>query len=680
MRKRIMAFFMALLMIFTILPGNFTIVEANDTNGALYLKVTGTEDWEKAEDIKVTVKDSSGKEIDSEAIKTELVAAPTDPENPDSGNIDSGNTDSGDNGSDNGSDTDNSDSQGGQDQSGNGSDESDLPSTQADDQQVSHNSITIAVTGLTENSEYTVDIASVGNLSWKKVVKAVAVSDAPSYEEVAMVKDEYTDFAFVTDFSKWKINSNPTLSVKGGSISDADTKSIKYASLNTDVATVNETTGAVKIAKAGTVAFTATLVDGDNYKTITSGNVVISKLDQKLTFTAVPKQVYVGEEITVTAASDATDATGTITYSVESGKDYIETADDFVNTGKWKAKSYNDSDKGVDVTIRATISDDDKYASATQTYTTTIIPYPYDDFRNYCDIEGDSYTASDGTIWYSKVTGIKAKSGYKIKADGKLEDKIAIDDKSVSQGDNSQTLVITDKNGKNEGKVTVSFKYDNVNPELSLAKDDNSEWVNHDVTITATPSDQGSGIASVKYTVTDDKGNVIIDNATANDNKIVLQADNKEFKNKILTVKVVAYDNAGLKSEEKTQTVKFDTELPQAELTLKPNDKKEYYFSNNVVVGIKTSDNDLSGIKTIKALYLTDDVTGVEGWKTDNINWNDEKVQNISDDAENITIPFADTVYVGNVVSPQLRVPQQSKTLHYCRAKLILIYVCTLKN
>ena len=32
------------------------------------------------------------------------------------------------------------------------------------------------------------------------------------------------------------------------------------------------------------------------------------------------------------------------------------------------------------------------------------------------------------------------------------------------------------------------------------------------------------------------------------------------------------------------------------------------------------------------------------------------------------------------LVSPQLRVPQQSKTLHYCRAKLILIYVCTLKN
>ena len=34
MRKRMMAFLMALLMVVTILPANFTIVEANDTNGA----------------------------------------------------------------------------------------------------------------------------------------------------------------------------------------------------------------------------------------------------------------------------------------------------------------------------------------------------------------------------------------------------------------------------------------------------------------------------------------------------------------------------------------------------------------------------------------------------------------------------------------------------------------------
>lgn len=44
MRKRMMAFLMALLMVVTILPANFTIVEANDTNGAIYLKVTGASD------------------------------------------------------------------------------------------------------------------------------------------------------------------------------------------------------------------------------------------------------------------------------------------------------------------------------------------------------------------------------------------------------------------------------------------------------------------------------------------------------------------------------------------------------------------------------------------------------------------------------------------------------------
>ena len=55
MRKRMMAFLMALLMVVTILPANFTIVEANDTNGAIYLKVTGASNWTQADNIKVTV-------------------------------------------------------------------------------------------------------------------------------------------------------------------------------------------------------------------------------------------------------------------------------------------------------------------------------------------------------------------------------------------------------------------------------------------------------------------------------------------------------------------------------------------------------------------------------------------------------------------------------------------------
>ena len=90
MRKRMMAFLMALLMVVTILPANFTIVEANDTNGAIYLKVTGASDWAKAGDIKVTVTDSTGKEVDQKFVKTEVVEAQTDSgnTNPDNTNPD----------------------------------------------------------------------------------------------------------------------------------------------------------------------------------------------------------------------------------------------------------------------------------------------------------------------------------------------------------------------------------------------------------------------------------------------------------------------------------------------------------------------------------------------------------------------------------------------------------------
>ena len=161
MRKRMMAFLMALLMVVTILPANFTIVEANDTNGAIYLKVTGASDWNKAGDIKVTVTDSTGKEVDQRFVKTKVDKAQTDsgntnpdntnpdntnPDNTDSGNNNPGNTDTGKDDAA-GKDTENTGSE-------SGSDNSNEPVGQADEQQdakpVALNSIKIDVTGLLE--------------------------------------------------------------------------------------------------------------------------------------------------------------------------------------------------------------------------------------------------------------------------------------------------------------------------------------------------------------------------------------------------------------------------------------------------------------------------------------------------------------------------------------------------
>ena len=304
MRKRMMAFLMALLMVVTILPANFMIVEANDTNGAIYLKVTGASNWTKEDNIKVTVTDSTGKEVDQEFVKTKVVEAQTDsgntnpdnknpdnknPDNTDSGNNNPGNTDTGKDDAA-GKDTENTGSE-------SGSDNSNEPAGQADEQQdaklVALNSIKIDVTGLVKDSKYSVDISSDGYLFWKKECTAVKASDSPAYTEVAMVQDTYTEFAFTTVFKDWKLDTKPTLAVKG-----ADNNSvIKYASSDQETAAVDETTGEVTIKKAGKVSFTATLSDGDSYKTIEQSDVAIAKLDQTLSFTDENAEVYVGDEI-----------------------------------------------------------------------------------------------------------------------------------------------------------------------------------------------------------------------------------------------------------------------------------------------------------------------------------------------------------------------------------------------
>lgn len=325
MRKRMMAFLMALLMVVTILPANFTIVEANDTNGAIYLKVTGASDWTQADNIKVTVTDSTGKEVEQKFVRTEVVKAQTDsgntnpdntnPDNTDSGNNNPGNTDTGKDDAA-GKDTENTGSE-------SGSDNSNEPAGQADEQQdaklVAFNSIKIDVTGLLKDSKYSVDISSDEYLSWKKECTAVEASDSPVYTEVAMVKDTYKEFAFSTDFNGWKLDTTPILAVKG-----ADNNSvIKYASSDQEIADVDETTDVVNIKKAGKVSFTATLSVGDSYKTITQSDVAIAKLDQTLSFTDAKTEVYVGDEVATAASSSANDAKGKITYSVVNGEEYI---------------------------------------------------------------------------------------------------------------------------------------------------------------------------------------------------------------------------------------------------------------------------------------------------------------------------------------------------------------------
>lgn len=126
---------------------------------------------------------------------------------------------------------------------------------------------------------------------------------------------------------------------------------------------------------------------------------------------------------------------------------------------------------------------------------------------------------------------------------------------------------------------------------------------------------------------------------------ITLQAS--KFANKEIKINVTAYDNAGLRSDTQTQIIKFDTALPNAELSLNSNEGK-YYFTDEISVGISATDN-FSGIAGIKSVYLTDDVTSASGWDIKNIDWDAENVQNLKADAKSVTISFTDTLNAGNV-------------------------------
>lgn len=146
---------------------------------------------------------------------------------------------------------------------------------------------------------------------------------------------------------------------------------------------------------------------------------------------------------------------------------------------------------------------------------------------------------------------------------------------------------------------------------------------------------------------------------------ITLQAS--KFANKEIKVNVIAYDNAGLRSDTQTKIIKFDTELPKAELSLNSNEG-EYYFTDKISVGISATDN-FSGIAGIKAVYLTDDVTSASGWDIKNIDWDAENVQNLKADAKSVTISFTDTTNAGNVYVKVTDKAGNEKSHHFLTIK-----------
>ena len=119
----------------------------------------------------------------------------------------------------------------------------------------------------------------------------------------------------------------PTLTVTPGGLS------IKYESTNTDVATVNETTGAVTLIGAGEATITATFAGNDKYEPAEASYklTVSSKATMEVTATGY-EGVYDGNAhgITVTAPEGAT-----VKYGTEEGKYDLTENPTYTNVGTY---------------------------------------------------------------------------------------------------------------------------------------------------------------------------------------------------------------------------------------------------------------------------------------------------------------------------------------------------------
>ena len=140
---------------------------------------------------------------------------------------------------------------------------------------------------------------------------------------------------------------------------------ITYSSSNTNVATVNSSTGEITIIDVGEATITAHASETENYNEgSASYNLVVNKAERVLTFTngnAITKTY--GDNEFINAATKNGDNNASITYAVTAGAG-VATVD--TNTGKVTI-----SNAGT-ATITASIPATDNYEAASASYTLTV--------------------------------------------------------------------------------------------------------------------------------------------------------------------------------------------------------------------------------------------------------------------------------------------------------------------
>ena len=364
-------------------------------------------------------------------------------------------------------------------------------------------------------------------------------------------------------------------------------------------------------------------LNGKVYKLV-SKDVTVKKNSHKLVVeSGTPDtEIYTKQDGTVTYASDDPDYDGTITYSFDDANsaDLADKLKGFETSGQWKAK-----DTYGLVTVNVVAPATDKYEGVETSYTTKIVPYDYSDYSHYWTIDGDTFK-NEGRI-YTKISGIvqskdnKDGNRYVIKLKDNAgsewsSEGISAEDLCLKQGHNDINVTI----GKGvfdgdkitdvveTGDAVISFEYDSENPKINSfdfadgSRPNENGWNKGEVTVNIAADDEGSGISAIKYQLFGADGKVLVDNDEIN---YVNDYDKSKGTIKIpdtfqgdgFRLSATVYDNTGHSVTTETPiTIKNDTEAGKTKVSLA---EKIRFFNKDVVVNISAADS-LSGLQSVK--------------------------------------------------------------------------------
>ncbi|MEE1034155.1 MAG: hypothetical protein U0L06_06295, partial [Agathobacter sp.] len=345
MKKRIKSFIMAILMVFTILPTNFTIVGA-ESDFKICLKVHDLEDSVlDSNKFNVNVTNEDGVVVDEITYDIGKVL-----------NI---------------------------------------------------NKYKLELSGFKDEKSYSVKIFYSGYLTYENTFIA---STDKEYNDVTLIKDPFSSYDFNNLPDTMEMSAEETSIQTNIKPEEMDGFVQEFYSDNTDVATVDKSTGKIlKISKPGKVTFRARLVNEEahSYKEI-SKSVTMEKISHSLIPVngKEPKaEIYTKQDGSALYKSSDDSYNGEITYSIDKadGADLAYTDANFEKNGKWKAKGTYGT-----VKVHVAAPETDRYKGIDDFYyTTSIIPADYNNYSAYWDIAGTKYKDTD---IYTDFSGIVPKA------------------------------------------------------------------------------------------------------------------------------------------------------------------------------------------------------------------------------------------------------------------------------